>query len=145
MARIGNDIKQGFYATPLKNVGEKILKLLDFGDENDANYYHRILDPCCGESGILNLLQGDKENIEGYGVELDQTRFEISSKYENLNIVHSPYQQIVSSNNAFDLIYNNPPYSEELNTGNRYSDEKAFSQMEYDFLRRAINHLRLET
>lgn len=145
MGRIGNDIVMGYYKTPLQNVGEKLLKLIEFDDVNSNNSFHRVLDPCCGEGELLNLISSVNDSIEGYGVELDSARFNTASKYSNLTIEHAAYEQMVCSNNSFSLVYNNPPYQDVIRTSNASRrEESALYSLEYDFLVRATKHLAVE-
>lgn len=144
MPRIGNDIKMGYYKTPIDNVGRKLLKLISIEEDSEDSIY-RVLDPCCGEGEFLNLVNCSNENFEGYGVELDSVRFQEARKFANLKIEHAAYEQMVCSNNAFSLIYSNPPYQDELKPMTaKWGDDSALYTLEYDFLKRATNHLAID-
>lgn len=108
MPRIGNDLKQGYYATPL-SVVESISKMIDVQKNNRVT----LLDPCVGEGFALErLISGlNSKEINSYGVELEPNRAE-EAKMRIDHIVHAPFEEAVISNSAFSIVFNNPPYND---------------------------------
>ncbi|MGF9978898.1 DUF6094 domain-containing protein [Viridibacillus arvi] len=113
MSQIGNKIKAGFFATPERQ-GEYIKKLLNYtGDVS-------VLDTTCGEGKILAQLAGNENfSITTYGVELEKSR--AATAANNLeNVFNAPIESMVISNDAFGMVFLNPPYD---NTMRGYGDE----------------------
>nr|WP_317450936.1 DUF6094 domain-containing protein [Alkalibacillus aidingensis] len=97
-------LRMGFFASPQKQ-GDYIKQLIQF--TGDCS----ILDPTAGEGDILNQLVEDEKrhHISTYGVELDNARAEKASEKLD-HLVHAPLESMVVSNDAFSLLYLNPPY-----------------------------------
>lgn len=108
MPRIGNDLKQGYYPTPL-SVVESISKMINVRDNNRVT----IFDPCVGEGFALEkLISGlNSKEIISYGVELEPNRAE-EAKTRIDNVVRTPFEEAVISNSAFSIVFNNPPYND---------------------------------
>ena len=123
MSHIGNKLRMGFFATP-KSQGELLKSLIDFTEDCS------ILDPTAGEGEILHqLVEGQENNIRTYGVELDDKRAAIAK--ENVDhLIHAPLESMVVSNEAFSMLYLNPPYDFEM----RGEDGEKAERKEYKFL-----------
>lgn len=117
--RLMNHIKMGYYPTDLQNVS-LIKRSLKF-PENRIN----LLDPCCGCGLALQKLA---EGINGltYGVELDEIRSEEARKRLH-RIGKGSFFHSRISNEAFHLLFLNPPYMVTYNpNGFNVRDEKKF-------------------
>lgn len=110
MSQIGNKLRAGFFATPDLQ-GEYIGKLLNVSGSGS------FLDPMCGEGEVLNQIrsmhQTEDTNIATYAVELDKTRANKAQKILDL-CINASVESIVVSNNAFSLLYLNPPYDRTM-------------------------------
>lgn len=126
MSAIGNKIRAGFFATPERQ-GEYIRSLISFRTST------AVLDPTCGEGKILKQLTEDRENrlfsVETYGVELDKKR-SILAKNELDHVVESPIESMVISNDAFGMVYLNPPYDNTLlGIGDEKTERKEYLEL----------------
>jgi hypothetical protein len=103
MSHVGNKLRAGFFATPTLQ-GEYLRKVLSFPDDCS------ILDPTCGEGEILLQLSQEQDScISTYGVELDKAR--ANKALNNLqHCINAPIESMVISNDAFGMLYLNPPY-----------------------------------
>ncbi|MFC0476930.1 DUF6094 domain-containing protein [Robertmurraya beringensis] len=96
MSHVGNKIRAGFFATPMKQ-GEYLTQLLEV--EGSGVW----LDPTCGEGEILNQLatpfQTEDCRISTYGVELDKARAE---KAETIltHLINAPIESMVIVRNV---------------------------------------------
>lgn len=106
MSHIGNKLRAGFFATPERQ-GEYLIKLLNV--EGSGAW----LDPTCGEGAILKQLasafRSDDCVIVTYGVELDKARAQKADEVLDC-VVHAPIETMAIQNNAFSLVFLNPPY-----------------------------------
>lgn len=122
--------KMGYYPTP-PTVVSLISKILVRNSKGNI----RLLDPCAGKGSALQQI-GEKLSAETYGIELDTERGGIAK--ENLTqCLITDYTSTRISNQAFSLLYLNPPYdwairNDELSTSERY---------ERTFLRNTIRYL----
>ncbi|UAL49871.1 DUF6094 domain-containing protein (plasmid) [Sutcliffiella horikoshii] len=115
MSNIGNKIRAGFFATPTRQ-GNYLKQLLHFSGECS------IFDPTCGEGEILKQLGENSEyTVKTYGVELDKRR---AAKAEELidYCTQAPIESMVISNDAFSMVYCNPPYDFAMKG---YDDDEA--------------------
>lgn len=125
MSHIGNKIRAGFFATPITQ-GKILKELIKFNSDTS------ILDPTCGEGEILSFLaQGhDVElNIATYGVEIDKSR---SAKAKDVLTVclQAPIESCVISNDAFGMVYLNPPYDHTMaGIGDDKTDRKEYTEL----------------
>lgn len=105
MSRIAAQAKMGHYPTP-PEVVEQIKELLRFSSGS------RCLDTCCGNGDALSLLT-DQAPVETYGIELDRDRArEAKGKLKKVLNCDALYETRIT-NNAFDLLFLNPPYDWE--------------------------------
>lgn len=120
IGRLMNHVKMGYYPTDPLNISH-ILKAIAFPEGVTTN----LFDPCCGCGKALRQL-ADGNNCYAYGVELDEYRAEeAQSRLHRVGFGSFFHSRI--SNEAFHLIFLNPPYLSVLNeTGNRSRHEKKF-------------------
>lgn len=126
MSRIGNKINASFVPTHEVEVAH-LKKLLVFDGEGSA------LDTCAGEGKALKQLVDD--NLITYGVEIDLGRGE---KMEQLleHAIIAPIESCIISNDAFSLVFLNPPYDYALKGEDGESERKEFIELE-----RALRYL----
>jgi 16S rRNA G966 N2-methylase RsmD len=105
MSRLASQAKMGHYPTP-PEVVEQIRELLSFSSGS------RCLDTCCGNGDALSLLT-NQAPVETYGIELDKDRArEAKRKLKKVLNCDALYETRIT-NNAFDLLFLNPPYDWE--------------------------------
>jgi len=123
MSRIGNKIKAGYYPTQ-ELQGTYMRKLLHFSGDCAT------LDPCCGEGAILRqLTDGADCIVSTYGVEIDKGRAEKAK--ENLDyVVEAPIESMVISNDAFGMVYLNPPYDFTMRDVDGEVERKEFIELQ---------------
>lgn len=129
MARLASQAKMGFYPTPNKVV-EQIRELIQFSEGS------RCIDTCCGKGEALEILTKDYP-VETYGIELDKERSkEAKSRLNHVLNCDSLYETYIT-NNAFDLLFLNPPYDWEIKeeeSDDAIKTEKKFLQFHLRFL-----------
>ncbi|KAA0257548.1 class I SAM-dependent methyltransferase [Deferribacter autotrophicus] len=129
MARLESQKKMGYYPTP-KEVVEQIRELLSFSAGA------RCLDTCCGTGEALATLTKNAP-VRTYGVELDKERA-ITARQKLYKVLNCDalYETRIT-NNAFDLLFLNPPYDwdvKENETENSEKTEKKFLQFHLRYL-----------
>ncbi|MFC0273576.1 N-6 DNA methylase [Metabacillus herbersteinensis] len=93
MSHIGNKLRSGFFATPLRQ-GEFLTELLEV--KGDCSFF----DPTCGEGEILHHIveklrnENDKMIISSYGVELDKARASKASEALD-HCINAPIESMV--------------------------------------------------
>lgn len=118
LAHLANRARMGYFPTDLTHVS-KIKKAIVFPDE-----FVNVIDPCCGEGIALETFVSG-EQVNTYGVELDEVRGEEAQSRINRVALGSFFNSRVS-NNAFQCLWLNPPYlSVPGENGNRRL-EKSF-------------------
>jgi hypothetical protein len=128
--RLAAQAKMGYYPTPLPVISLIKDILIRNGRGNI-----RLLDPCAGEGTALKQI-GEMLCAETYGIELDRDRGQIAK--ENLTqCLITDYMATRISNQAFSMLYLNPPYdwairNDEVSVSERY---------ERTFLRNTIRYL----
>lgn len=129
MSNIGNKLLSGFFAFPERQ-GKYLSKFfLQKGER--ASWF----DPTCGEGVILHQLSKGVETEEEcelltYGVELDKGRFQKAEQVLD-QAINAPIESMVVSNNAFSLIFLNPPYDWGIKgAGDKKADRKEFLELE---------------
>lgn len=85
----------------------------------------RIYDPCMGQGEFLQIL-GKQLNLETFGVELSEKRYEIAKEII-ANSVCAPAQNVTVTDRSMSLLALNPPYDENHTENMR--------RVETDFLR----------
>lgn len=134
MSHVGNKIKAGFFATP-KLQGEYLTKLLEV--QGNGVW----LDPTCGEGEILHQLAASFQDedciINTYGVELDKARAEKAQSLLN-HCINAPIESMVIQNDAFSLLYLNPPYDFTM----KGMDDDSADRKEWTELFRNIRYLK---
>jgi len=115
--RIEGQYKMGYYPTP-ETVVERIRSFLKFPEKDFS-----VLDPCCGcGTALKNLVHETKGKT--YGIELDGQRY-LQAKQKLNRVAKGGYEIATISNEAFSILYLNPPYDYDAN-GQR--KEKIFLQ-----------------
>jgi 16S rRNA G966 N2-methylase RsmD len=128
--RLAAQAKMGYYPTP-PSVVSLISEMLARNGKGNI----RILDPCAGEGTALNQI-GGMLGAETYGIELDKERGDIAK--ENLTrCLITDYQATRISNQAFSLLYLNPPYDWAI----RDDEVTASERYERTFLRNTVRYL----
>jgi len=129
MSRLASQAKMGHYPTPLKVI-EQIKELLSFSSNS------RCVDTCCGKGdALLNLT--DQALVETYGIELDKERArQAKGKLDKVLNCDAIYETRIT-NNAFDLLFLNPPYdweTKETEETDTERTEKKFLQFHLRYL-----------
>lgn len=130
MSRLASQAKMGHYPTP-PEVIEQIKELFSFSSGS------RCIDTCCGKGDALASLT-DQAPIETYGIELDKERAREARQKKLGKVLNCDaiYETRIT-NNAFDLLFLNPPYDWETKE-NEESDtertEKKFLQFHLRYL-----------
>ncbi len=120
IGRLMNNVKLGYYPTDPDNIA-LILRGIQFPEGVTTN----LFDPCCGcGKALRQLAQGN--NCYAYGVELDESRAEeAQTRLHRVGFGSFFFSQI--SQEAFHLLFLNPPYLSVLNgSGNKSRHEKRF-------------------
>ena len=138
--RIGNQIKAGYYPTPVIEVGSHLQALLEV-EPVSGKKTHRWFDPCAGEGTILQYIAEKKKNegtpITTYAVELDGNRYE-ECKHRTDHCIRSAFEYMSISNEAYSFIYLNPPYNREVSVRGNKTE-----LMEVNFLHKAHRYLQV--
>lgn len=139
--RIGNQIKAGYYPTPVIEVGNHLQALLEVEQATGKKQEQRWFDPCAGEGTILQYLQQQKQTeetpIKTYAVELDGNRYEECKQRTDVSI-RSAFEYMSISNEAYSYIYLNPPYNREVSVRGNKTE-----LMEVNFLHKAHRYLQV--
>lgn len=108
MSRIGNKINSGYVATQSTQL-DYIKEIIEFTGPTN------ILDSCAGTgAALVQLAQARGEHhVTTYGVEIDQVRGEIAETMLDKCII-APIESMMISNNAFGMVFVNPPYDVTL-------------------------------
>lgn len=128
MARLASKAKSGFYPTP-DSVTEIIKRILRVPKGA------RFLDPCCGYGKTLSLLAEGFENVSTYGIELDHERLNEARTRLDRVLWGDSLVEVKLTQNAFGLLYLNPPYDYEMAAGDKAD------RLEARFLRRYIGSI----
>jgi len=128
--RLAAQAKMGYYPTPPSVIALIANTLIRSGKGN-----LKLLDPCAGEGTALKQI-GEKLSAETYGIELDTERGQAAR--ENLTqCLITDYMATRISNQAFSLLYLNPPYDWAI----RNDEVSASERYERTFLRNTIRYL----
>lgn len=120
IGRLMNNVKLGYYPTDPDNIS-LILRGIQFPEGVTTN----LFDPCCGcGKALRQLAQGN--NCYAYGVELDESRgSEAQTRLHRVGFGSFFFSQV--SQEAFHLLFLNPPYLSVLNeSGSKSRHEKRF-------------------
>lgn len=128
--RLGAQAKMGYYPTP-PSVASLIAGIL----VRNGTGKIRLIDPCAGEGHALKHI-GECLNAEMYGIELDAERGR-KAKESLTQCLITDYETTRISNQAFSLLYLNPPYDWAI----RNNDISASERYERTFLRNTIRYL----
>ena len=120
IGRLMNNVKLGYYPTDPDNIS-----LLLHGIRFPEGVTTNLFDPCCGcGKALRQLAQGN--NCYTYGIEMDESRAEeAATRLHRVGFGSYFYSHV--SNEAFHLLFLNPPYLSVLNeSGSRARHEKRF-------------------
>jgi len=128
--RLAAQAKMGYYPTP-----PSVVSLISGMLVRNCKGNIRLLDPCTGEGIALKHI-GEVLNAETYGIELDKERGRIAG--ENLTrCLVTDYQATCISNQAFSLLYLNPPYDWAI----KNDEVSASERYERTFLKNTVRYL----
>ena len=113
--RLAGLAKGGYYPTPMRCV-DLVSNLVTVRTQNVDGIREtiRILDPCCGpgdacERLAAKLSQKSNAEIRTFGVELEKERAQQAQEQMDFALSSDLFQAMIA-NNAFHLLYLNPPY-----------------------------------
>ena len=128
--RLAAQAKMGYYPTP-----SLVVSLVSGILIRNSPGNIRILDPCAGEGTAVKEIAEFLEG-ESYGIELDAYRGKIAK--ENLTrCLITDYESTRISNQAFSVLYLNPPYDWTI----KNDEVSASERYERTFLRNTIRYL----
>ena len=113
--RLAGLAKGGYYPTPIRCVDLVAnLVMVQKHMNTESQEAIRILDPCCGpgdacERLAARLASKTKAEIRTYGVELEQERAQKAREQMDFALSSDLFQSMIA-NNAFQVLYLNPPY-----------------------------------
>jgi ubiquinone/menaquinone biosynthesis C-methylase UbiE len=94
-----------------------------------------VLDTCCGEGRALEMFKQEFSDITTYGAELDSNRYATSKKIVDHVLNCDSLTEIEATNNAFDVLWLNPPYDHDIQNEKALRLEKKFLQEHRRYLR----------
>lgn len=127
MSHIGNKVRAGFFATPERQ-GEYIRALLTVEGEGCW------LDPTCGEGEILKQIA--PSSVQTYGVEIEKTRAHKATD-QLTHCLHASLESMVIQNEAFSLLFLNPPYDATM----KGMEDDRTERKEWTTLQQSIRYL----
>lgn len=120
IGRLMNQVRMGYYPTDPDNIAH-ILRGIQFPEGVTTN----VFDPCCGCGKALRQI-AEGNNCFAYGVELDEFRADEAQTRLHRVGVGSFFRSRIS-NEAFHLMFLNPPYLSVLTEGgSKTRHEKRF-------------------
>ena len=120
IGRLMNQVRMGYYPTDPDNISH-ILRGIQFPEGVTTN----VFDPCCGCGKALRQI-AEGNNCFAYGVELDEFRADEAQTRLHRVGVGSFFRSRIS-NEAFHLMFLNPPYLSVLTEGgSKTRHEKRF-------------------
>ena len=123
MPRLESQAKAGYYPTPDRAAAEIANRIYTMAKTEHATHFVcRVLDPCCGTGSALieitRPLHRHRGPVMTYGIEVNAGRAELAS--QTLDRVLSADLFATSiANEAFSLLYLNPPYDDETSGGDQ--------------------------
>ena len=136
--RLAGQAKGGFYPTP-ERVVQQIAKFLRPDKARyQAHSFHNLIDPCCGNGDALRDISAHLRNtvntdLTSYGVELHKDRAAQAGEFLDHTLGLDIFQTSIA-NNAFGLLYLNPPYDFD-------SDTESKRRLEHSFLTYCTRYL----
>jgi hypothetical protein len=128
--RLAAQAKMGYYPTP-----PLVVSLIAGILVRNGPGRIRLLDPCAGEGHALKHV-GETLDGKTYGIELDTHRGR-AAKHNVSHCLITDYETTRISNQAFSLLFLNPPYDWAIKT----DDVSASERYERTFLRNTIKYL----
>ncbi|MCB8944528.1 MAG: hypothetical protein H6658_12330 [Ardenticatenaceae bacterium] len=102
MSRLQNQQEAGYFPIP-PEVTDLIINYITAPEGG------RVLDPCAGEGEALYQIS-QALGLVGYGVELAAHRAAAAQQLLGENVLHDDYRNLKTTQGAYNLVYNNPPY-----------------------------------
>lgn len=84
---------------------------------------HTILDPCCGDGAILDVLAAERPNAQRLGIEIDDGRTETNKVKGHIVACADALGPSRWAGGAVDLILTNPPFGLAMEFVQRACDE----------------------
>lgn len=128
--RLAAQAKMGYYPSP-----PMVVSLISGILIRSGPGRIRIFDPCAGEGHAIKEIE-DALECESYGIELDTYRGKIAQKNLTRCLI-TAYENSHISNQAFSLLYLNPPYDWSV----RNDEMSASERHEKIFLKDTIKYL----
>ena len=134
MPRLESQAKGGYYPTPDAAI-TMLLPLLQKGwKDGDARTTTKAVDPCCGTGAALDAIAAHardeaRMSIRTYGIELNSERAQAANRRLD-RIISADLFSTSIANDAFGLLFLNPPYDNEVRSGDddKKRTETAFLQ-----------------
>ncbi|WP_336221521.1 DUF6094 domain-containing protein [Citrobacter amalonaticus] len=132
-----NFVRNGYFPTDEATL-ERILAALAPEETNGAI---RLLDPCAGEGvAITEIACHLGEQAQAYAVEYDAERAAHCATMADITL-HSDLMDTIISQQAFSLLFLNPPYGDLVTDNEPVADKKGRARLEKQFYRRATDSL----
>lgn len=133
-----NFIRNGYYPTD-EGTLERVLTAL----QPDTNGTMRILDPCAGEGVAIAEIAHhlDHERVQSHAVEYDAERAAHTATLTNC-CLHSDLMETIILQQAFSLLYLNPPYGDQVTDQlGQAEDKQGRTRLEKLFYQRTVGNL----
>ena len=130
MPRLESIAKGGYYPTP-----QEVTKLIAgrLAGEAGPGEVIRCLDPCCGTGkAMYEAVENLQTSTQLFGIELNEERADQAGEYLDEAMCADSLGEAAASNEAFGLLYLNPPYDHHPEKG----------RMEHAFLLHCTRYLK---
>ncbi|HBT4924909.1 DUF6094 domain-containing protein [Klebsiella pneumoniae] len=108
---------------------------------DDADGTMRILDPCAGEGvAVTEIACHLGEQTQAYAVEYDAERAAHCATMADITL-HSDLTDTIISQQAFSLLFLNPPYGDLVRDNEPDTGKKGRARLEKQFYRRTVDNL----
>ena len=131
-----NFVRNGYYPTDEVTL-ERILAALSPDEQGTL----RLLDPCAGEGvAVTELACHLGDQALAYAVEYDAERATHCATMTDC-LLHSDLMDTVISQQAFSLLFLNPPYGDLVRNDQPDTDKQGRARLEKQFYRRTVDNL----
>lgn len=132
-----NFVRNGYFPTDEATL-ERVLAALT---PDDADGTIRILDPCAGEGvAVTEIACHLGGQTQAYAVEYDAERAAHCATMADITL-HSDLMDIIISQQAFSLLFLNPPYGDLVRDNEPDTGKKGRARLEKQFYRRTVDNL----
>lgn len=132
-----NFARNGYFPTDEMSL-ERILAALV---PDNTSGMIRILDPCAGEGvAVTEITCHLGEKSQAYAVEYDAERAAHCATMSDVTL-HSDLMDTVISQQAFSLLFLNPPYGDLVKDNEPDGDKKGRARLEKQFYQRTVSNL----